>query len=79
MTAVGGPQITSGDLQTLLVPFFMVLSVTDEPLFFKKVVSAVMTRILADAQPGADGSPARLPMLNLQDVAQDLFGIASSE
>ncbi len=63
-------------MQTLLVPFYQVLAVTDEPLLFRKVVSAVLERVLRDAQPASDGAAPRLPNVNLREMAQDLFSIA---
>ena len=61
------------------MPFYQVLTVTDEPLLFRKVMSAVMERLLRDAQPQPDGSPSKLPNVNVKEVAQDIFAIASNE
>ncbi len=66
-------------MQTLLVPFYQVLAVTDEPLLFKKVVHGILNRILKDVQPGEDGAAARLPNVNLKEMAKDIFSIASNE
>jgi hypothetical protein len=60
------------------VPFFQILSATDEPLLFRKTVKCIIERILHEAKPRADasGAPA-LSGINLKYFAADVFAVAS--
>ncbi len=72
-------QLPYGHVQFLLVPFFQVLAVTDEPLLFRKTVKVVLHRLFDEARPKSDGTAPRLPNINLKEFAQDVFAIASNE